>query len=112
MTVAIQPEAPPLRTEPDGTIRVGESRVVLDLVVDAYLDGASPEAIVEMYPTLALADVYGAIGFYLRHRAEVDAYIAERARRADQFRERIEGSQPKVDEIRARLLQRRSGHVG
>jgi uncharacterized protein (DUF433 family) len=110
--VAIEPEAPPLRTDPDGTIRVGGSRVVLDLVVDAYLDGASPEAIAEMYTTLDLADVYGAIGFYLRHRDEVDAYIAERAKRADQFRERIESNQPKVDEIRARLLKRRSGHVG
>src|SRR5690242_10233836 len=104
MTIAIQPEAPPLRTDPDGTIRVGGSRVVLDLVVDAYLDGASPEAIAEMYPTLDLADTYGAIGFYLRHREEVDAYVAERAKRADQFRQRIENSQSKVNEIRDRLL--------
>jgi hypothetical protein len=35
----------PLREDPDGTIRVGHSRVTLQAVVDAYQQGASPEEI-------------------------------------------------------------------
>jgi hypothetical protein len=32
--------------------------------------GADAEAIVREYPTLVLADVYGALAYYLRHREE------------------------------------------
>jgi len=53
------------------------SRVSLESVIYEFLDGASPEAIVDNFPTLSLEQVYGAITFYLANRPEMDGYLAE-----------------------------------
>ena len=53
------------------------SRVSLESVIYPFLDGASPETIVDGFPTLSLEQVYGAITFYLANRAEIDAYLTE-----------------------------------
>jgi uncharacterized protein (DUF433 family) len=105
--MAIRPEDPPLRTDPDGTIRVGTSRVVLEVIIHAYQDGQTPEAIAESYPTVTLADVYGVIAYYLRHRAEMDVYLAERERQAEELWRRIEARQGDSADLRERLLARR-----
>ncbi|MEW6366434.1 MAG: DUF433 domain-containing protein [Acidobacteriota bacterium] len=59
---------------PEGYRIVG-SRVSLDSVVHDFLSGLPPESIADNYDTLALEQVYGAITYYLAHRAEVDAYL-------------------------------------
>ena len=51
------------------------SRVSLDSLVYGFLDGESPETIRDNFPTLTLAQVYGAIAFYLSHQVEIDAYL-------------------------------------
>lgn len=51
------------------------SRVSFESVIHPFLDGASPESIVEDFPTLSLEQVYGAITFYLANRAEINAYL-------------------------------------
>ena len=38
--------------------RVGNSRVTLLTLIDAFQEGASPEEIYQEYPSLHLADVY------------------------------------------------------
>jgi uncharacterized protein (DUF433 family) len=53
------------------------SRVSLESVIYEFLDGASPEAIVDNFPTLSLEQVYGAITFYLANRPEMDGYLVE-----------------------------------
>src|SRR5437667_3596845 len=78
MAIIIQPEAPPLRQDASGGLRVGSSRVLVELVIRAFQDRATPEAIAQRYPTAPLADIYAVIAYYLRHRQEVDAYLAER----------------------------------
>ena len=87
-------------------MRVGGTRVTLDTVVGAYLDGATAEDIVDRFPTLDLADVYAALSYYLRYRADVDAYLREQERDAAVIRARIEAYSPQGD-IRARLLARK-----
>ena len=82
MSLTIHPDAPPLRIDETGTVRVGKTRVVLEAVVQAFRDGATPEQVVQDYDTLELADVYGVVAYYLRHREEVDAYLADRDREA------------------------------
>src|SRR5256885_10850661 len=57
-----------------------ESRVPLASVVREFRDGQSPEAIRSAFPALTLQQVYGAITFYLGHRAEVDEDLTTRAR--------------------------------
>jgi uncharacterized protein (DUF433 family) len=96
---------------PDGAYlahrRVGGSRVLLELVIRAFEDGATPEAIVHRYATLTLADVYAVVAYYLRHRGEVDAYLARREVTASELRRRVEADQGDLSEIRARMLARR-----
>jgi uncharacterized protein (DUF433 family) len=106
VTFTVQAEAPPLREDASGALRVGKSRVLLELVIRAFQDGATPEAIVQRY-SLALPDVYAVITYYLRHRSEVEGYLAEREQKAEEARQRIESQQGDLSEIRARLLARR-----
>ena len=61
----------------DGGYYMIGSRVSLESVICLFLDGASPETIVDELPTVSLEHVYGAITFYLAHRAKIDAYLAE-----------------------------------
>ena len=108
MNVVIQTEVPPLRQDSTGALRIGTSRVLLELVIRAFQDGATPEAIVQRYPTTTLPDIYAVIAYYLRHREDVEAYLAEREQRAGEVRQRIESRQGDLGELRYRLLTRRS----
>ena len=107
MSVTLQAEAPPLREDADGALRVGSSRVLLELVIRAFQDGATPETIVQRYDSLNLPDVYGVIAYFLRHRAEIEDYLARRDEKAEEVRGRIESRQGDLSEIRARLMARR-----
>ena len=52
------------------------TRVSLDSVILAFLDGLSPETIVaECFPVLTLEQVYGAITYYLGHQNEINTYL-------------------------------------
>ena len=68
----------PLREEPAGVFRVGRSRVLLELVIQAFQGGATPEAIVQSYDTLNLADVYAVVSHYLANPAPFEEYLRER----------------------------------
>jgi uncharacterized protein (DUF433 family) len=61
---------------------VSGTRVSLDSIVYAFLQGDSPETIAQSFPVLTLEQVYGAVAYYLGHRDEIDAYL-ERVRRED-----------------------------
>jgi uncharacterized protein (DUF433 family) len=90
-------------------LRVGETRVLLELVLRAFQDGATPETIVQRYSTLKLADVYAVIAYYLRHREEVDGYLAQREQLAEEVERKMESHAEDLADIRARLLARRQG---
>jgi uncharacterized protein (DUF433 family) len=107
MTFSVQADSPPLREDASGALRVGNSRVLLESVIQAFQDGATPEMIVQSYSTLSLSDVYAVIAYYLRHRAEVETYVARREQEADAVRRRIEAHQGDLGEIRARIQSRR-----
>jgi uncharacterized protein (DUF433 family) len=103
----VQAEAPPLNEDATGALRVGSSRVLLEIVVRAFQDGATPETIVQRYSTLALPDVYSVLAYYLRHQNEVEEYLTRREQKAEEVRQRIESQQGDLSEIRARLLTER-----
>jgi len=73
------PTAEPIRLVADanGVIRVSRSRVTLDTLITAFLEGCTAEEIREQYPSLQISDIYFAIGYYLRHQSEVNAYLME-----------------------------------
>lgn len=107
MTFTAKTDAPPIREDATRTLRVGDTRVLLELVIRAFQDGATPETIVQRYSTLALPDVYAVIAYYLCHQDDVQEYLEQRERKAEEVRQRIESQQGDLSEIRARLLARR-----
>lgn len=108
MALAFATETIPLETDAAGVVRVGKTRVTLDTVVAAFLDGATAEEITHQYPSLSLADVYAVIAYYLRRRSEVDAYLQRRRQEADAIRRQNESRFDPAG-IRARLLARQAG---
>ena len=107
MTLTLDPQPIPLTTSAEGVVRVTGTRVPLETVVRAFHQGATPEEIAQDFPTVTLAQVYAVLAFYLAHRHEVDAYVAERtvissaARAAHEARFNSAG-------LRARLLARQA----
>ncbi len=107
MAFTVQSEAPPLREDAVGGLRIGSSRVLVELVLRAFQDGATPEAIVQRYSALTLPEVYAVIAYYLRHREDLEAYLVRREQKAEEVRQRTESQQGDLSQIRARLLARR-----
>ncbi|SRR5260370_1744046 len=108
MTTVIEPQPVPLHRDDTGAIRIGNSRVQLELVIEAYLDGATPETIVQWFESLQLADVYAVISYYLNHSEEVKEYLRQREEVAAEVRRKIEAQQPQRPHFREELLARRA----
>lgn len=101
----------PIKMDNDGVARVGGTRVTLETVIGAFRRGDAAEEIAENFDSLSLADVYGAIAYYLNHREEVDTYIQQRRQEAEEIRQEIEASQPKMFTLRQRLLKKKGQRV-
>lgn len=86
MSIEIKPQPAPLQVDADGIVRVGGTRVTLDSVVAAFSGGATAEQIVQQFPTLALADVYAAIAYYLHSPEEAERYLELRHEQATETR--------------------------
>lgn len=82
----------PLWEDPPGVIRVGKSRVLLELVLRAFRRGETPEGIVRSYRTLQLADVYAVISRYLANPAPFDEYLRQCAEEAEAVRRNLEAA--------------------
>ena len=106
MTLLISTERVPLKSDKDGVVRVGQTRVTLDTVVTAFLEGATAEEVAQQYPSLELADVYTVIGYYLQHRAEVEKYLQQRRGQIEKVKRENEAKYD-LQGTRDRLLARR-----
>jgi uncharacterized protein (DUF433 family) len=94
----------PVRKDACGTIRIGDTRVTLDCVAASFEAGATPEVIVDQFPSLNLSDVYFVLGYYLARPQELADYLAEGRRIAQENEMIIERYTPVG--IRERLLAR------
>jgi uncharacterized protein (DUF433 family) len=112
MNMPIQAIAVPLFDDGQGGLRVTGTRVLLERLIHAFEDGATPEGIVQSYDTLQLADVYAVLTWYLHHKQEVEDYLRRRATEATAIRRTIEARQPDRAQLRARLLARRDRKEG
>ncbi len=98
----------PLRAEDGGkAVRVGPTRVLLEIVLGSYLRGNPPEEIVRQFTSLNLADVYATIAYYHQNRREVDEYLAWCEEEAARVRAEIEARFPS-EEWRERMLAHRA----
>lgn len=103
----LEAERPPIRIDESGALRVGDSRVLVVLVISEHKQGMSPEQIHAAYDTATLADIYGVIAYYHRHTEELDNYIAEYEREGARLRRRMEAEHgPFMEEIRLRIAER------
>jgi uncharacterized protein (DUF433 family) len=107
MALLIEAQPVPLIMDADGVVRVGNTRVTLDTVIAAFLEGATAEEIAHQYPSLNLPDIYSVIGYYLKNRYEVDRYLEVRKKQDKTVREQNESKYDPAG-VRERLLKRKS----
>lgn len=106
MVLAIVAEPARLKITADNVVLVGKTRVTLDTIIAVFKEGKTAEKIVDRYPSLKLADVYGTIAFYLNHQQEVEAYLQERQQQAREIRKMNEANFD-LQGLRDRLLARK-----
>ena len=61
--------------EREGEYYVANTRVPVGVIIAAWQRGNTPNHITEQFPSLSLADVYGAITYYLDHQDEMDKHF-------------------------------------
>ena len=88
----------------EGVYYVPGTRISLDSIVYAFREGCSPESIREDFEGLTLANVYGAIAFYLDHQADIDAYLVQRK---EQWAELERQGTPASRDLQARVERAR-----
>lgn len=96
----------PLSEDQAGVLRMAGTRVSLDSVIYAFDEGATPEEIVQAFPTLDLAAIYSVLSYYLQNRAEVEKYLEQRKVQRHDLKKDIE-ARFNPHGLRARLLARK-----
>lgn len=96
----------PLKMDEDGAIRVGGTRVLLEVLIGAYQRGDTPEQIALSFNLLKLEDVYVVIAYYLSHRAEVDTYIRQVDEAGEELRSKFDAL-PSYKPLTRKMLQAR-----
>jgi uncharacterized protein (DUF433 family) len=96
----------------DGGYYVAGVRISLDSIVYAFNRGESPERILEEFPLLdRVSRVYGAIAFYLDHKADIDKYLVETEREFEASGIPLEQANPalweKIQRARAKMSESR-----
>ncbi len=105
MALSIHAERPPLSETSRNVIHVAGTRVPLERVLRAFLNGSTAEQIAQDFDVLKLQDVYAVISYYLQNRTEVDSWLTEIEGAASQTRAETEQQHDPAG-IRERLLAR------
>lgn len=90
-------------------VRVRGTRVGVEQVLSAYLDGSLPEEIAVEFPTVTLEQVHGVIAWYLRNQKEADDYLRRWQDRAKNAR--VAQATSAVPQVVQRLRQFAVEHV-
>ena len=64
-------------------IRIKGTRVGIEIVIEKFLDGASPAQIRRHHPHLTLKQIYATITYYLFNQERVDVYIKAGRKRVE-----------------------------
>lgn len=91
----------------DGTIRIGKTRVSLESIVHHFSLGATAEEIAQKFPSLTLAEVYGAISYFLENHEEVAKYVLRQESESDEVENEFKSKFQSANlELRKRILTR------
>ena len=90
----------------EDVIRIKGNRIDIEIVLEDYLEGASPEEILLRYPTINLEKIHATILYYLARTEEVEAYL-ERVRQLDEeaSQEQLRNPSPFIVELRERFAR-------
>ena len=99
-------------------IRIGGTRVGIEIVIAKYRNGETPREIQGHHPHLTLKQIYATITYYLFNKAKIDAYIKAGVERAEAaYEEQRKNPPPGIRRImkikaqrEAALLQSRKEH--
>ncbi|HEX5083786.1 MAG TPA: DUF433 domain-containing protein [Blastocatellia bacterium] len=92
--------------------QIADSRVSLDSIVYAWLEGQSPETIADNFPVLTLEEVYGAIAYYLSNRETIDEYLREKKTEFEEMRRKsVEELRKNHPQLYARLMAAKQRQV-
>ncbi|MCC5618191.1 DUF433 domain-containing protein [Nostoc sp. CHAB 5836] len=92
--------------DPDD-IRIKGHRIGIDNVIQYYLQGYSPEQILEELPSLNLEKIYATLTYYLHNRVEIDAYMLRLAKwREQRYQKSLANPSPLMQRLRALKAQR------
>jgi uncharacterized protein (DUF433 family) len=89
---------------PVDRIRLKDTRVDIEIVVEEFNEGVNPREIAENYPTLTLEQVYAAITYYLHNKADVDEYNRRGEEIADAYYQEHLKQPPDAVTLRLRAL--------
>jgi uncharacterized protein (DUF433 family) len=89
----------------EGVYRVAGTRVSLDSIVYAFLDGHTAESIQQSFPVLTLEQVYGAITYYLAHQEAIEAYLREQEAAFESFKDTLRRNNPQMAQRIAAIKQ-------
>lgn len=84
----------PLEVWEDGTIRVTNSRVTLDVIVRQFKLGATAEQIQEDFSSLGLREIYAVLAFYLDQTETVEDYLKKQKADAQETIDFIKQNMP------------------
>ncbi|VEP16919.1 conserved hypothetical protein [Hyella patelloides LEGE 07179] len=82
-------------------IRLKGHRIGIENVIDYYLEGYTPEEILNELPSLNLEKVYATITYYLHNRSEIDSYLLRLAKnKTEKYQEFLENPSPLVQRLK------------
>ena len=112
MSLDLSPEPLPIKWDTCGVARVSGTRVSLQVVLGAYIyRSRKPDQIAKDF-LLPLGDVYLVIGYYLRHKEKVDAYMEECRHRDEATRLELEAQGFTPPDWQECLRTRARAHTG
>ena len=94
------------------SIRINGTRVGIEIVIEKFLDGASPVEIRSHHPHLTLKQIYGAITYYLFNKELLDAYIETGRKQAEAaYEEQPKNPSPGVARLMKIKAQREASQL-
>ena len=93
-------------------IRIKGTRIDIEIVIEKFLDGASPAEIRRQHPHLTLKQIYGAITYYLFNKEILDDYIETGRKQAEAaYDEQRKKPSPGVARLMKIKAQREALHL-